>query len=237
MRRKLIDNSYEDIYKSISVFINGEGQVMIFGKKAVIAVTGVSGRQVEHWATAGVVRPSIPAAGKGTRRGYSFKDLVALRVAKRLKDEGISLQKIRKALSYLRKNFPEKKEPLAELRLLTDGRDLFVLTDDPNVALNALKRQFVFSLALGEIIAGLQGELKKLATPKEEKVMVEGRQFTVILTPDLEDGGFTIQCQEEPAAISQGETEQEALDNILDALELCLEHERELQAAKAEEEQ
>jgi len=206
---------------------------MIFGKKAVIALTGVSGRQVEHWATTGVVRPSIPAAGKGTRRGYSFKDLVALRVAKRLKDEGISLQKIRKALAYLRKNFPEKKEPLAELRLLTDGRDLFVLTDDPNVALNALKRQFVFSLALGEIIAGLQGELKKLATPKEEKVMVEGRQFTVILTPDLEDGGFTVQCREEPAAISHGETEQEALDNILDALELCLEHERELQAAKA----
>ena len=206
---------------------------MIFGKKAVIALTGVSGRQVEHWATTGVVRPSIPAAGKGTRRGYSFKDLVALRVAKRLKDEGISLQKIRKALAYLRKNFPEKKEPLAELRLLTDGRDLFVLTDDPNVALNALKRQFVFSLALGEIIAGLQGELEKLATPKEEKVMVEGRQFTVILTPDLEDGGFTVQCREEPAAISHGETEQEALDNILDALELCLEHERELQAAKA----
>lgn len=205
---------------------------MIFGKKAAIALTGVSGRQVEYWATSGVVRPSIPAAGKGTRRGYSFKDLVALRVAKRLKDEGISLQKIRKALTYLRKNFPEKKEPLAELRLLTDGKDLFVLTDDPNVVLNALKRQFVFSLAIGEIIAGLQGELKKLAKPKEERVMLQDRSFTVVLTPDLEDGGFTVQCKEEPAAISHGGTEQEALDNIIDALALCLEHEKELQAAK-----
>jgi predicted RNase H-like HicB family nuclease len=205
---------------------------MIFGKKAVIALTGVSARQVEHWATTAVVRPSFPAAGKGTRRGYSFKDLVALRVAKRLKDEGISLQKIRKALAFLRKNFPGKKEPLAGLRLLTDGKDLFVLTDDPDVALNALKRHFVFSLALGEIIEGLQGELKKLAIPKEEKVMVEGREFTVVLTPDLEDGGFTVQCKEEPAAISHGGTEQEALDNIMDALELCLVHEEELQAAK-----
>jgi len=210
---------------------------MIFGKKAVIALTGVSTRQVEHWATTGVVRPSIPAAGKGTRRGYSFKDLVALRVAKRLKDEGISLQKIRKTLFYLRKNFPEKKEPLAELRFLTDGKDLFVLTADPDVALDALKRQFIFSLALGEIIEGLQGELRKLATPKEERLMVAGRSFTVVLTPDLEDGGFTVQCQEEPAAISHGETEQEALDNIIDALELCLEHEQELQAAKAGEAQ
>jgi len=208
---------------------------MNFGKKAVIALTGVSGRQVEYWATTGVVRPSIAAAGKGTRRGYSFKDLVALRVAKRLKDEGITLQKIRKALAWLRKNFPDLKQPLAELRFLTNGKDLFVLTADPAVALDALKQQFVFSLALGELIEGLQGEVKKIATPKEEKVMVEGRTFTAVLTPDLEDGGFTVQCREEPAAISHGATEQGALDNITDALELCLEHEREWQAEKAPE--
>src|SRR5208283_471575 len=163
----------------------------IFGKKAVIALTGVSARQVEHWATTGVVRPSFPAAGKGTRRGYSFKDLVALRVAKRLKDEGISLQKIRNALAYLRKNFPEKREPLAELRFLTDGDTIFVVDRDPQKILDTLRGgQFVLSLALGEIIKGLQGELKKLATPKEEKVMVAGRTFTVVLTPDPEDGGF-----------------------------------------------
>jgi DNA-binding transcriptional MerR regulator len=210
-----------------------EGKVMFFGKKAVMALTGVSGRQVEHWATSGIVRPSVPAAGKGTRRGYSFKDLVALRVAKRLKDEGISLQKIRNALAHLRKNFPEKKEPLAELRFLTDGDTIFVVDRDPQKILDTLRGgQFVLSLALGEIIKGLQGELKKLATPKEEKVMVAGRSFTVVLTPDLEDGGFTVQCEEEPAAISHGETEQEALDNIIDALQLCLDHEEELQAAK-----
>ncbi len=208
---------------------------MIFGKKAVMALTGVSGRQVEHWATTGVVRPSIPAAGKGTRRGYSFKDLVALRVAKRLKDEGISLQKIRKTLAYLRKNFPDVKAPLTELRFLTDGDTIFVVDRDPQKILDTLKGgQFVFSLALGEIIGGLQGELKKLATPKEEKIMVEGRQFTVILTPDLEDGGFTVQCKEEPAAISQGETEQEALDNIAEVLEEHLEYVKEQQAGEAQ---
>jgi DNA-binding transcriptional MerR regulator len=206
---------------------------MIFGKKAVISLTGVSARQVEHWATTGVVKPSFPAAGKGTRRGYSFKDLVALRVAKRLKDEGISLQKIRKALAFLRRNFPGKKEPLAELRLLTDGDTIFAVDRDPQKILDILKAgQFVISLALGEIIEGLQGELKKLAIPKEEKVRVEGREFTVVLTPDLEDGGFTVQCKEEPAAISHGGTEQEALDNIIDALELCLVHEEEIQAAQ-----
>ena len=62
---------------------------------------------------------------------------------------------------------------------------------------------------------------------------MDGHTFTVVLTPDLEDGGFTVQCKEEPAAISQGKTKQEAIDNIIDALELCLEHEREFQASKS----
>lgn len=208
---------------------------MDFGKKAVIALTGVSGRQVEYWATTGVVRPSVAAAGKGSRRRYSFKDLVALRVAKRLKDEGLSLQKIRKTLAWLRKNFPDIKQPLAQIRFLSNGRDLFILTADPAVMLNALTKQFMFSMALGELIADLQGQVKKLATPKEEKVVVKGRTFSVLLTPDLEDGGFTAQCREEPAAISHGATEQEALDNIADALELCLEHEREWQAQNISE--
>lgn len=210
---------------------------MILGKKAVVALTGVSGRQVEYWALTGVVKPSVPAAGKGTRRGYSFKDLVGLKVAKRLKDEGISLQKIRKALVWLRRHFPDLKQPFAELRFLTDGETVFLVDRDRERIMDTLnKGQFVFSLALGQLIEGLQGELKKFAASKEEKVTLEDRTFTVVLTPDLEDGGFTVQCKEEPAAISQGETEQEALDNIIDALELCLEHEREWQAQKAQSE-
>jgi len=208
---------------------------MVFGRKAVLALTGLTGRQMDYWATTGVVRPSVrQAAGKGSRREYSFDDLVALRVAKRLKDEGITLQKIRKVLVWLRKNFPDVGQPLAELRFVTDGINLFVLDRDPAKILDVLRGgQFVFSLALGEIIEGLQGELRQLEAPRKEKVMVGERLYTVMLTPDLEDGGFTVQCVEEPAAISHSETEQEALDNIIDALELCLEHERELQAGES----
>ncbi len=61
-----------------------------------------------------------------------------------------------------------------------------------------------------------------MAIPKEEQVMVLDRQFTAVLKPDLEDGGYTVSCKEIPAAISQGETMQEALDNIVEAIELCL---------------
>jgi DNA-binding transcriptional MerR regulator len=194
---------------------------MTFGKKAALALTGVSGRQLEHWAAAGIIRPSVKsAAGKGSRREYSFQDLVALKLAKRLRDEGISLQKIRKSLAWLRRHFPEIAAPLAELRFLTNGEDLFVLDRDPEKILDTLRNgQLVIALALGELIEGLRGDLKKLAIPKEETILAAGRTFTALLTPGVEGEGCTAQCVDAPAIVSQGETEQEALDNLVDLLE------------------
>jgi len=203
--------------------------VVGFGAKAVRTLTGVSRMQLQHWDRTGIVKPSIKmGAGKGSRREYSFKDLVQLKVAKRLRDEGISLQKIRKSLQYLRRNFPDVKAPLAELRFLTNGVDMFVLTDRPEVILDTLRGQFVFSFALGEIIDGLRGTIKGLQVPQEEELDVSGQRFSAVLSRDLEDGGYTVNCKEIPAAISQGETIQEALDNLGDAIELCLEAEEEL---------
>ena len=204
-----------------------------FGAKVVKEITGVSRMQLQHWDRTGIVRPSIKiGAGKGSRREYSFKDLVELKVAKRLREEGISLQKIRKALEYLRKNFPDVKAPLAELRFLTNGVDIFVVTKDPQIILDALRGQLVFSFALGELIDELKGSIKNLEVPREEKVFVGDRRFTAILKPDLEDGGYTVICKEIPAAISQGETSQEALDNLVDAIELCLEAEADMRSGR-----
>jgi predicted RNase H-like HicB family nuclease len=204
-----------------------------FGAKVVKEITGVSRMQLQHWDRTGIVRPSISlGAGKGSRREYSFKDLVQLKMAGRLREEGISLQKIRKALEYLRKNFPDVKAPLAELRLLTNGVDIFVLTEDPQIILDALKGQFVVSFALGELIAALKGTIKNLELPREEKVFVGEREFTAMLTPDLEDGGYVVSCKEIPAAISQGETVQDALDNLVDAIGLCLQAEAELRIGR-----
>jgi DNA-binding transcriptional MerR regulator len=211
---------------------------MIFGKKAAVALTHVTYKQLDHWATTGVVKPSIRGAtGKGSRREYSFKDLISLKVAKRLRDEGISLQKIRKALAYLKRNYPGKGTPLAEFRFLTDGATLFVVDKDPQKILDTLRNgQLVISLALGEIIEGLRGELQKIVVPKEEKVEVGDRIFTMILTPNLESGGFLARCQDPFEAVSQGETEQEALDNLIEALEKHLEYLQEPQIEKTKAE-
>jgi len=67
---------------------------------------------------------------------------------------------------------------------------------------------------------------------KQEIVTVAGRTFTVVLTPGLKEGGYTVTCKEIPAVITEGETEQESLDNAIDAIELCLEVEKELEARK-----
>lgn len=204
---------------------------LIFGRQTVLSLVGITRMQLAHWDKTGVVKPTFGAAGKGSRRGYSFKDLVALEVAKWLRDEGISLQKIRKSVAFLRKKYPEVKEPLAEWRFLTDGQTIFLIDRDRQAIIDTLMGgQLVISLALGGLIERLRVEVKKLAAPKEETVEVDGHTFTVVLTPDLEDGGYTVQCKEEPAAISQGETEQEAIDNIIEVLEEHLEYERERQA-------
>ncbi len=54
------------------------------------------------------------------------------------------------------------------------------------------------------------------------KAKVRGRKFTVVLDKE-EDGGYSVQCVELPAAISQGDTKEEALKNIKEAIELVLE--------------
>ena len=105
------------------------------------------------------------------------------------------------------------------------GKPFFVVDRDLERSreriIDVLKNgQHVFSVTLGKIIEDLQREVRQLAKPKETKVWVGNRPFTVILIPAPKDGGFIAQCKEIPAAISGGKTEQEALDNIIDVLEL-----------------
>lgn len=103
-----------------------------------------------------------------------------------------------------------------------------MLTDRPEVIHKALKGQFSLSSILREMTVGLRGTMKQLAVPRVERITMCGLMFTAVLTQDLEQGGYTVACKEIPAAISHGETIQEALENVTDAIKLCLEAEEEL---------
>ena len=69
----------------------------------VCSIVGITYRQLDYWARTDLLRPSISEArGSGTQRRYSYRDLLELKVIKRLLDAGISLQSARRALEVLR---------------------------------------------------------------------------------------------------------------------------------------
>ena len=143
----------------------------------------------------------------GSARLYNFTDLVQLRVAHVLREKGISVQKLRKCLTYLKKHAPEVERPLAQLRLLTDGESVFVLTKEARVMVDTLRGgQLVWSLALGEIVAEVRGKVTALSARRTYKVATGGKNYTVTLEPDLEDGGYVAECPSLSGCMSQGET-------------------------------
>jgi predicted RNase H-like HicB family nuclease len=208
---------------------------MSYNTKTIARLTGLTLRQIDYWDRTHFIKPSVrEASGYGTGRLYSFEDIVQLKVAKTLIDKGVTLQKIRKAITYLKKNFPDAKKPLAELRFLTDGETIFVLADKKEKILDALARgQMVFALAIGELIEELKGEVKKISQDRKYKVMVNRKSYDVILHPDTEEGGFWVECPALPGCSSQGDTLEEALDMIKDAIKGHLEVEAERKKKKA----
>lgn len=191
-----------------------------FGSRAVAAITGISQRQIDYWDRTHFIKPSLAmSSGKGTRRLYDFIDLVQFRVAASLREKGISLQKIRKCVKYLRKNKEQLERPLASLKFLTDGDSLFVLTADRKVVMDTLKEgQLVFSIAIGPLLNDLKGKIREVEKKKMFTVDIGKNRYAVVLHHDKEEGGFWVECPELPGCLSQGETVEEALSMIQDSI-------------------
>ncbi|MBW2674171.1 MAG: MerR family transcriptional regulator [Deltaproteobacteria bacterium] len=196
---------------------------MNFNTATVARITGLTKRQIGYWDTTDLIKPSVQGAeGYGTTRLYSFIDLVQLMVAKRLLDSSVSIQKLRKALWYLKKNMPDIEKPLADLCFLTDGKTSFVITKDDQQVLDTLRNgQLVLTLALGKIVEDLKGEVDAINARKRYGVRVKGMKYSVILHMDTEDGGYWVECPAIPGCASQGDTVEEALGMIKDAIQAC----------------
>src|SRR6476646_2524234 len=92
---------------------------------------GITYRQLDYWARTGLVEPSVRGAtGSGTQRLYSFRDILVLKVIKRLLDAGISLQQIRTAVQHLRKR---GTDDLTRVTLMSDGATVYECTSNDEV--------------------------------------------------------------------------------------------------------
>lgn len=156
----------------------GDGEVGYRGVTACSAV-GISYRQLDYWARTGLVVPSVrDASGSGTSRLYSFRDLVVLKVVKRLLDAGVSLQNIRKAIEALRSR---GVDDLAGITLISDGTTVYECRSPEEVVDLLQGGQGVFGIAIGGAFKEIQGSLSLL--PAEP---VGGRESAVPATEPVE---------------------------------------------------
>ena len=113
-------------------------------------LTGCTPSQLRYWDSVRLIRPSIQGTGgrPGVRRIYSFRDLVILRAIRSLKDNGMSLQRIRRAWSYFRRNGVDP----GDVKLVTDGVSIFSIARDDDQLLDALREgQLAFFVELDKI--------------------------------------------------------------------------------------
>jgi DNA-binding transcriptional MerR regulator len=132
------------------------------------AAAGITYRQLDYWARTGLVEPTIrPASGSGSHRLYSFRDILLLKVIKRLLDAGISLQQIRTAVVHLRER---GARDLAEITLMSDGASVYECTS-PDEVIDLLQGgQGVFGIALGRVSREVEGTLAKLPAERPDGV-------------------------------------------------------------------
>jgi len=130
------------------------------------AAAGITYRQLDYWARTALVEPSVRAAhGSGSQRLYSFRDILVLKVVKRLLDTGISLQQIRAAVQHLRDH---GTEDLAQVTLMSDGVSVYECTSADEVVDLLQGGQGVFGIALGRVWREVEGDLAVLPAVRAE---------------------------------------------------------------------
>ena len=138
---------------------------MSFTAKQVTALTGVNYQTLHHWAKTGFVVPSVAnPKGTGNKRQWSFQNIVAIKMAVMLRGAGVSLQALKKVVSYIREHHGIER-PLASAWLVVSGNDVIFCRDETQY-FSALRRpgQTVMRLVieLGEMVQELEKEVQRL---------------------------------------------------------------------------
>ena len=132
---------------------------------------GITYRQLDYWARTGLVEPTVRGAtGSGTQRLYGFRDILLLKVIKRLLDAGISLQQIRTAVAHLR---ARGTDDLTRVTLMSDGASVYECTSNDEVIDLLQGGQGVFGIAIGGVWREIEGSLSELPSERAAEALGE----------------------------------------------------------------
>lgn len=162
-----------------------------FTAQQATRLTNCTPHQLRYWDKVGLVEPSSQQTGgrPGRRRLYTFRDLVALRVVKSLLDNGMSVQRVRRAWDYLRRT-ADMDTHLAEVRLVTDGHTIFAVTHDDEELLDALRQgQLAFFVAINEIARTVEDDVTRFELDREQFLNMLRRVEDDIITEEAEATG------------------------------------------------
>lgn len=191
-----------------------------FSTQAVARITGVTPRQLDYWADTEFIVPSVQVgAGRGRVRRYGFADLVQVKVAKRLGDAGISLQKMRKAVATLRSLVPAVDSPLSHFNLISDGQEIYVASNEQQLlAISKDIGQFYWRLKVEDLVSELRQTVSELTQTEETTVTVAGKRYSAIIYRDLDSAWWIGKCPALKGCVTQGKTRQEAASMLHDAV-------------------
>ncbi|WP_200895330.1 MerR family transcriptional regulator [Kitasatospora griseola] len=124
------------------------------------AAAGITYRQLDYWARTGLLEPSVRSGHPaGAQRLYSFRDILLLKIARRLLDAGVSLQNIRVAVTHLQS---ADQAGLTGLTLMCDGATVYECTSPQQVVDLLNGGQGVFGIAVGAVWQELEATLGRL---------------------------------------------------------------------------
>ncbi|CAB4602740.1 MAG: MerR family transcriptional regulator [Actinobacteria bacterium] len=129
---------------------------------------GISYRQLDYWDRTGLLQPSVRGAtGSGTQRLYAFRDILVLKLVKRLLDTGVSLQQIRIAINQLRKS---GINDLAKTTLMSDGAKVYLCNSNEEVIDLLGRGQGVFGIAVGLVLREVEATLSTIVPSSIEEL-------------------------------------------------------------------
>ena len=138
-----------------------------FTSKQACYLSGCTSHQLRYWDKVKLVSPTIQSSnGKpGVPKLYSFRDIVSLRVIKTLLDNGMSIQRVRRAWRYLTKN-GNLEDQLSNIRLVSDGKTIYTVED--RVVFDALKSgQLAFFETIDTVTKEVREDVSKFELDKE----------------------------------------------------------------------